>query len=70
MLAMPWKITIEGVDDSGTTHCSGVEIKTDFDRLNPGEIGLSVEDRKVIMGHLQAVIVRQQCDYSATTPWH
>jgi hypothetical protein len=39
-----------------------MEIKKDFDLLNSGEIGFSVEGGKVIMAHLQAIVVRQQCE--------
>jgi hypothetical protein len=59
---MPWKIAIEGVDEFGLAHCSEMEIKKDFDRLSSGEIGFSVEDGKVIMAHLQVVVVQQQCE--------
>ena len=59
---MQWKITIEGVDELGTAHRAEMEIKKDFDRLNSGEIGFSVEDGKVIMAQLQAIVVRQQCE--------
>ena len=59
---MQWKITIEGVDKFGTAHRAEMEIKKDFDRLNMGEIGFPVEDGKVIIAHLQAIVVQQQCD--------
>ena len=59
---MQWKITIEGVDEFGTAHCAEMEIKKDFDRLSSGEIGFSLDDGKVIMAHLQAIVVRQQCE--------
>jgi hypothetical protein len=59
---MQWKVTIESVDELGTAHCSGMEIKKDFDRLNSGEVGFSVEDGKVMIERLQAIVVRQQCE--------
>jgi hypothetical protein len=59
---MQWKVTIEGVDEFGTAHRSEIEITKDFDRLSFGEIGFSVEDGKVIMAHLQSVIVQQRCE--------
>ena len=59
---MQSKIKIEGVDEFGTAHCAEMEIKKDFDRLSSGEIGFSVADGKVIMPHLQAVVVQQQCE--------
>ena len=62
---MQWKITIEGVDELGSAHRAEMEIKKDFDRLDSGEIGFSVEDGKVIMARLQAAVVRQLCETSA-----
>jgi hypothetical protein len=63
---MQWKITIEGVDEFGTAHRSEIEITKDFDRLSSGEIGFSVEDGKVIMAHLQSVILSQRTPQNVT----
>ena len=37
-------------------------IDKDIERVSAGEIGLSVEDGKAIMVHLQQVVVNQQCE--------
>ena len=59
---MQWKIVLEGTDEFGTAHRSELTIDKDLTRLSAGEIGLSVEDGKAIMAHLQQVVVKQQCE--------
>jgi len=44
---------LQGTDDFGSTHRSEFMIDKDMTRLSAGEIGLSVEDGKAIMAHLQ-----------------
>ena len=62
---MRWKIVLEGTDEFGSTHRSEFMIDKDMARLSAGEIGLSVEDGKTIMAHLQQVVVKQQCEAGA-----
>jgi hypothetical protein len=59
---MQWKIVLEGTDEFGSTHRSEFMIDKDMTRMSAGEIGLSVEDGKAIMAHLQQVVVKQQCE--------
>ena len=59
---MRWKIVLEGTDEFGSAHRSELTIDKDMERLSAGEIGLSVEDGKAIMAHLQQVVVNQQCE--------
>ena len=59
---MRWKIVLEGTDEFGSAHRSELTINKDLERVSAGEIGFSVEDGKIIMAHLQQVVVSQQCD--------
>jgi len=59
---MRWKITIEGMDEFGAGHHSDFELTKDLGRLSDGEIGLSIDDGKVIMAHLQQFVLKQQCE--------
>ena len=58
---MRWKIVLEGTDEFGSAHRSELTINKDLERVSAGEIGFSVEDGKIIMAHLQQVVVSQQC---------
>ena len=46
----------------GSAQRSELTIDKDLERLSAGEIGLSLEDGKAIMAHLQQVVVNQQCE--------
>ena len=59
---MRWKIVLEGTDEFGSAHRSELTINKDLERVSAGEIGFSVEDGKIIMAHLQQVVVSRQCD--------
>src|ERR1700723_433609 len=59
---MRWKIVLEGTDELGSAHRSELTIDKNLERLSAGEIGFSVADGKVIMAHLQQVVVNQQCE--------
>ena len=50
---MRWKIVLEDADEFGSAHRSELTIDKDLERLLAGEIGLSVEEGKAIMSHLQ-----------------
>ena len=49
--AVGWMITIEGADEFGSAHL--FEIAIEKVAAWPGAIGLSIEDGKAIMAHLQ-----------------
>jgi hypothetical protein len=59
---MQWKITIEGMDEFGEGHRAELVITKDFGRLCEGKVGLSIDDGKVIMAHLQQFVLKQQCE--------
>jgi len=59
---MRWKMVLEGTDEFGSAHRSELTINKDLERVSAGEIGFSVEDGKIIMAHLQQVVVSQQCE--------
>jgi hypothetical protein len=59
---MRWTITIEGTDEFGAAHRSEIALEKDLNSLTAGAVGLSIEDGKTIMAHLQQVIVKQQCE--------
>jgi hypothetical protein len=61
---MRWKITIEGMDEFGAGHRSELEIVKDLGQLCEGEVGLSIDDGKVIMTHLQQFVLKQQCEHT------
>jgi hypothetical protein len=48
--AMEWTVTIEGPDEFGEIQRAQVQIEKGFERLASGEIGLSIDDGKRIMG--------------------
>jgi hypothetical protein len=64
---MRWKIVLEGTDELGSAHRSELTIDKNLERLSAGEIGFSVADGKVIMAHLQQVVVNQQCEAYVVT---
>ena len=59
---MRWTITIEGTDEFGAAHRSEIALEKGLNSLTAGAVGLSIEDGKTIMAHLQQVIVKQQCE--------
>jgi hypothetical protein len=59
---MRWTITIEGTDEFDAAHRSDIAPENDLNSLTAGAVGLSIEDGKTIMAHLQQVIVKQQCE--------
>jgi hypothetical protein len=59
---MRWKITIEGMDEFGGDPRAELVVTKDFGRLYEGEVGLSIDDGKVIMAHLQQFVLKQQCE--------
>ena len=59
---MRWKITIEGMDEFGGRENVEMVVEKEFSGLSKGEIGLSISDGKAIMGRLQQLVVKQQCE--------
>ncbi|MDE2361176.1 MAG: ISKra4 family transposase [Hyphomicrobiales bacterium] len=55
-------MTIEGTDEFGAAHRSEIALEKDLNSVTAGAVGFSIEDGKAIMGHLQQVIVKQQCE--------
>ena len=64
---MRGKITIEGMAELGGRDAAEMVIEKDFGRLSKGEIGLTIADGKTIMGLLQQLVVKQQCEVRVLT---
>lgn len=53
---------MKGTDEFGVEHRSEMALEKDLNSLTTGAVGLSIEDGKTIMAHLQQVIVKQRCE--------
>ena len=62
LVAVGWKITIEGMDAFGEIRRHEIQIDKSWDRLFDGEIGLSVDDGKKVMAARQIAAVNHEAD--------
>jgi hypothetical protein len=61
-VAVEWTITIEGKNEFGDVCRREVRIDKSWERLFDGEVGLSIEEGKKIMGALQSAVVNHEAE--------